>query len=166
MQGMAAAIAREREDIDHSKIRITGESLGGMHAWFAAFVDTRYAVVVPIIGVQGFRWAIDNDKWHARVDNIKPVFTEAAVEIRKNNLDKEVVEKVWDRIAPGLASKFDSPDTIPAIAPHPLLILNEPSVQVHAPSMAVAPLALSVKIEAMSTCELNVPTFTASRKYT
>ena len=24
----------------------------GMHAWFAAFVDTRYSVVVPIIGIQ------------------------------------------------------------------------------------------------------------------
>ena len=24
----------------------------GMHAWFAAAADTRYAVVVPIIGVQ------------------------------------------------------------------------------------------------------------------
>jgi len=23
-----------------------------MHAWFAAFADTRYAVVVPLIGVQ------------------------------------------------------------------------------------------------------------------
>ncbi|KAF9602807.1 hypothetical protein IFM89_031576 [Coptis chinensis] len=33
-----------------------------MHAWFAAFVDTWYVVVVPIIGVQGFRWAIDNDR--------------------------------------------------------------------------------------------------------
>ncbi|KAF9619697.1 hypothetical protein IFM89_008374 [Coptis chinensis] len=114
----------KREDIYHSKIKITGESLGGMHAWFASFVDTRYAVVIPIIGVQGFRWAIDNDKWHARVDSIKLVFIEAVVEIGKNNLDKEVVEKVWDRIAPGLASKFDSPDTIPAIAPRPLLILN------------------------------------------
>ncbi|KAI3677580.1 hypothetical protein L6452_36846 [Arctium lappa] len=28
-----------RDDIDHLKIGITGESLGGMHAWFAAFVD-------------------------------------------------------------------------------------------------------------------------------
>lgn len=26
--------------------------LAGMHAWFAAFAETRYAVVVPIIGVQ------------------------------------------------------------------------------------------------------------------
>ncbi|KAK3212954.1 hypothetical protein Dsin_017660 [Dipteronia sinensis] len=63
-----------REDIDPKRIGITGESLGGMHAWFAAAADTRYAVVVPIIGVQGFRWAIDNDKWQGRVDSIKVVF--------------------------------------------------------------------------------------------
>ncbi|KAL3337646.1 hypothetical protein AABB24_029993 [Solanum stoloniferum] len=42
----------EREDIDSSRIGITGESLGGMHAWFAAFANTRYSIVVPIIGVQ------------------------------------------------------------------------------------------------------------------
>lgn len=68
-----------------------------MHAWFAAAADTRYSVVVPIIGVQvgvfrynsvgkrvytvsmslqfqGFRWAIVHDKWQARVDSIKAVF--------------------------------------------------------------------------------------------
>ncbi|PIA64921.1 hypothetical protein AQUCO_00100409v1 [Aquilegia coerulea] len=114
----------QREDIDHSKIGITGESLGGMHAWFAAAADTRYAVVVPIIGVQGFRWAIDNNKWQGRVDSIKAVFAEAALDLGKNGIDAEVVEKVWDRIAPGLASQFDSPYTIPAISPRPLLILN------------------------------------------
>ncbi|XP_042497279.1 putative hydrolase YtaP [Macadamia integrifolia] len=114
----------EREDIDPSRIGIIGVSLGGMHAWFAAAVETRYAVVVPIIGVQGFRWAIDNDKWQARVDSIKPVFEEAQVDLAKEAIDKEVVEKVWDRIAPGLASQFDSPQTIPVIAPRPLLILN------------------------------------------
>lgn len=27
-------------------------AIAGMHAWFAAAADTRYAVVVPIIGVQ------------------------------------------------------------------------------------------------------------------
>lgn len=73
----------QREDIDPTRIGITGESLGGMHAWYGAAADTRYAVAVPIIGVQ-----------------------------------------VWDRIAPGLASSFDAPYTIPAIAPRPLLILN------------------------------------------
>ncbi|KAI3781545.1 hypothetical protein L2E82_11562 [Cichorium intybus] len=64
----------KRDDIDHSRIGINGISLGGMHAWFAAFVDTRYSVVVPIISVQDFRWAIDNDQWQARVDSMKPVF--------------------------------------------------------------------------------------------
>ncbi|ONK69056.1 uncharacterized protein A4U43_C05F18830 [Asparagus officinalis] len=114
----------QREDIDPARIGITGESLGGMHAWFAAAADTRYAVVVPIIGVQGFGWALDNDKWQARVDSIKPVFDEARIDLGKAAIDKEVVEKVWDRIAPGLASQFDSPYTVPIIAPRPHLILN------------------------------------------
>ncbi|XP_042753767.1 uncharacterized protein LOC111895328 [Lactuca sativa] len=114
----------ERDDIDHSKIGITGNSLGGMHAWFAAFIDTRYSVAAPVIAVQGFRWAIDNDQWQARVDSIKPVFEEARIDLGKEAIDKEVVEKVWHRIAPGLASEFDSPYTVPVIAPRPLLIIN------------------------------------------
>ncbi|GMG99065.1 hypothetical protein Nepgr_000905 [Nepenthes gracilis] len=114
----------QREDIDSAKIGITGESLGGMHAWFAAFADTRYAVVVPVIGVQGFQWAIEHDRWQARVATLKPVFVEACADLGKSSIDKEVVEKVWNRIAPGLAGQFDAPYTIPAIAPRPLLILQ------------------------------------------
>ncbi|KAE8732622.1 Transcription factor, putative isoform 1 [Hibiscus syriacus] len=64
-----------------------------MHAWLAAFADTRYAVAAPIIGVQGFRWAIENDKWEARVNSIKAVFEEARNDLGKNKIDK-VVEKV------------------------------------------------------------------------
>uniref|UniRef100_A0A1S3YDL8 Peptidase S9 prolyl oligopeptidase catalytic domain-containing protein n=1 Tax=Nicotiana tabacum TaxID=4097 RepID=A0A1S3YDL8_TOBAC len=112
-----------REDVDPSNIGITGESLGGMHAWFAAFVDTRYSVVVPIIGVQGFQWAIEHDKWQARVNSIKAVF-DARADLDKSTIDKEVVQKVWDRIAPGFSSQFDSPYTVPIIAPRPFLILN------------------------------------------
>ncbi|KAH6783790.1 alpha/beta-Hydrolases superfamily protein [Perilla frutescens var. hirtella] len=114
----------QRDDVDPSRIGITGESLGGMHAWFGAAADTRYSVVVPIIGVQGFRWAIEHDMWQARVDSLKAVFEEAKTDLGKSVIDKEVVEKVWDRIAPGLASHFDSPYTVPAIALRPLLILN------------------------------------------
>uniref|UniRef100_A0A0E0L891 Peptidase S9 prolyl oligopeptidase catalytic domain-containing protein n=1 Tax=Oryza punctata TaxID=4537 RepID=A0A0E0L891_ORYPU len=114
----------EREDVDPCRIGITGESLGGMHAWFAAFVDTRYSVVVPIIGIQGFRWAIDNNKWQARVDSIKPLFEEARIDLGKSEIDTEVVEKVWDKIAPGLDSQFDAPFSVPVIAPRPLLLLN------------------------------------------
>lgn len=113
-----------REDVDPSRIGITGESLGGMHAWFAAFVDTRYSVVVPIIGVQGFQWAIDNDMWQARVDSIKPLFEEARIDSGKSEIDAEVVKKVWDKIAPGMASQFDASYSVPLIAPRPLLLLN------------------------------------------
>ncbi|KAG2301330.1 hypothetical protein Bca52824_029981 [Brassica carinata] len=114
----------QRDDIDPQRIGITGISLGGMHAWFAAAADTRYSVAAPLIGVQGFRWAIDNDAWQARVNSIKPVFEEARIDMGKSEIDKEVVEKVWDRIAPGLASKFDAPYSVPVIAPRPLYFLN------------------------------------------
>uniref|UniRef100_J3MBJ5 Peptidase S9 prolyl oligopeptidase catalytic domain-containing protein n=2 Tax=Oryza brachyantha TaxID=4533 RepID=J3MBJ5_ORYBR len=114
----------EREDVDPCRIGITGESLGGMHAWFSAFVDTRYSVIVPIIGIQGFRWAIDNNKWQARVDSIKPLFEEARIDLGKSEIDTEVVQKVWDKIAPGLDSQFDAPFSVPMIVPRPLLLLN------------------------------------------
>ncbi|XVE71041.1 hypothetical protein DITRI_Ditri10aG0118300 [Diplodiscus trichospermus] len=114
----------QRKDINPTRIGITGISLGGMHAWFAAFADTRYAVAAPIIGVQGFRWAIEKDIWQARVDTIKAVFEEARIDLGESAIDKEVVEKVWNRIAPGPASQFDSPFSVPAIAPGPLLIFN------------------------------------------
>ncbi|KAH1110378.1 hypothetical protein GLYMA_04G081600v4 [Glycine max] len=113
-----------RRDIDPSRIGINGISLGGIHAWFAAFADTSYAVAVPVIGIQGFRWAIDNDEFQGRVETIKPLFEVARDDLGKAAIDKDVVEKVWDRIAPGFASQFDSPYSIPAIAPRPLLILN------------------------------------------
>ncbi|KAL3368944.1 hypothetical protein AABB24_009644 [Solanum stoloniferum] len=77
-----------------------------------------------VMRLQGFRWAIEHDRWQGRVDSIKDVFEEACSDLGKNEIDKEVVEKVWDRIAPGLASQFDSPYTVPVIAPRPLLILN------------------------------------------
>ncbi|CAK8568840.1 unnamed protein product [Lathyrus sativus] len=121
---LAEYLKNHRQDIDSSRIGITGISLGGMHSWFAAAVDPTYSVVVPIIGVQGFRWAIENDKWQGRVESIKKVFEVASEDLGKSEIDKEVVEKVWDRIAPGLTSIFDSPYSIPSIAPRPLFILN------------------------------------------
>ncbi|KAK1265849.1 hypothetical protein QJS04_geneDACA019324 [Acorus gramineus] len=79
---------------------------------------------MPFIYDTGFRWAIDNDRWKARVNSIKPLFEEARSDMGKSEIDKEVVEKVWERIAPGLATQFDAPYTIPAIAPRPQLIIN------------------------------------------
>ena len=75
------------------------------------------------------------------------MLSEARIDMRKSEIDKEVVEKVgkkndsdynyglrlndlfvmkqvWDRIAPGLASQFDAPYSVPVIAPRPLYLLN------------------------------------------
>jgi hypothetical protein len=121
----------QREDIDPSRIGITGISLGGwltevernmsytrfvmthhlhnslnqecMHGllqllilamlWLLPWLVYRWHCIVEwslyftrcayetttsntfcIIYLQGFRWAIDNDKWQGRVDSIKPLF--------------------------------------------------------------------------------------------
>ena len=54
-----------------------------------------------------------------------PLFTSLKAQSKYYNiLLFYLFEQVWDRIAPGLASDFDSPYSIPAIAPRPLLILN------------------------------------------
>ena len=38
--------------------------------------------------------------------------------------DWSVMKQVWDRIAPGLASQFDAPYSVPVTAPRPLYLLN------------------------------------------
>ncbi|QCE16089.1 Alpha/beta hydrolase fold-5 [Vigna unguiculata] len=121
---LADFLTEDRDDIDPSRIGITGISLGGIHAWFAALADTRYSVVVPLIGVRGFRWAIDNDQWKPLADDMEVLFDVARHNLGKDRVDKEVVEKVFDRIAPDLTSEYDAPYSIPAIAPRPLLIIN------------------------------------------
>lgn len=51
----------QRPDVDAARIGMTGISLGGMHTWLCASLDTRVAVAAPMIGVQSFKWAVDNE---------------------------------------------------------------------------------------------------------
>ncbi|KAK9905832.1 hypothetical protein WJX75_007214 [Coccomyxa subellipsoidea] len=113
-----------RPDIDSSRIGMTGISLGGMHSWLTAALDERVAVAAPMIGVQNFRWAVENDTWHARVGSIPRVFAAAASDLGKPAVDAEVVRRVWGRIMPGLLEGFDAPHSLPCIAPRPFLIAN------------------------------------------
>ncbi len=41
-----------RDDVDPTRIGMTGVSLGGMHTWLVAAADPRVAVAAPMIGVQ------------------------------------------------------------------------------------------------------------------
>lgn len=117
----------ERQDVDPARIGLTGISLGGMHAWLTAAADPRVAASAPLLGVQGYRHALDNNIWHARVGSIKPFFERMRKALGKNKVDREVVEKVWKRLCPGLVhddSVMDAPSSLKLIAPRPLLIAN------------------------------------------
>ena len=51
------------KDVDAKRIGLIGISKGGIETYLAAAVDQRIAVAVPVIGVQSFRWALENDQW-------------------------------------------------------------------------------------------------------
>lgn len=113
-----------RSDVDMSRVGMTGISLGGMHTWLCAALDDRVACAAPMIGVQGFKWAIEHDEYHARVKSIPKVFEAAREDMGKSDLDRDVVTAVWERIIPGLLDSYDVPFSLPLIAPRPLLIVN------------------------------------------
>ena len=52
--------------------------------------------------MQNFGWAVEHDKWQARVASIPRVFQAATADLSKTQCDKEVVQAVWQRIMPGL----------------------------------------------------------------
>jgi len=112
------------ERIDIKRIGMAGISLGGMHTWFSAMADPRIAVSIPLIGVQTFRWGVDNDQWQERVAVLEPVFKEAQRELGWKEMDATLVRKVWNKINPGLLDVFDAPSSLPLLAPRPLMVLN------------------------------------------
>ena len=52
-----------RDDVDAKRIGLIGFSKGGIETYFTAAADPRIAVAVPCIGVQSFRWALENNAW-------------------------------------------------------------------------------------------------------
>ena len=58
---------------------------------------------------QGFKWAVENDQWQARVGTIPKVFEAAAQDLGKPEPDAGVVAAVWDKIMPGLLEVWMAP---------------------------------------------------------
>ncbi|GFH08541.1 uncharacterized protein LOC101504608, partial [Haematococcus lacustris] len=113
-----------RPEVDPKRIGITGVSLGGMHAWLAAVADPRLAAVAPMMGVQGWLWAVEHDSWQGRVDSVPQVFRTAAQDMGKPEVDSAVVCAVWQRLTPGLLDVYDAPLSLPALCPRPLLVVT------------------------------------------
>lgn len=113
-----------RADVDAARIGAIGFSKGGMELYLAAAVDTRIRAAVPCIGVQSFRWAIDNDAWQSRVGTFQAAVKEAAREAGVQAVDAAFIRRFYDRVAPDVYGEFDGDKMTPLIAPRPLLVIN------------------------------------------
>jgi len=112
-----------REDVDASRIGMIGTSKGGMELYFAAAVDPRIKVAIPMIGVQSFKWALDHSAWDARAWTIREAIEAAAKDAGKG-IDTAFMRAFYDRVAPGIHKEFDGPAMVALIAPRPLMIIN------------------------------------------
>ena len=116
-----------RDDVDPARIGLIGISKGGIETYLAAAADTRIAVAVPCIGVQSFRWALDNNDWQGRIGTIQPAFDKVAKDSSVAKPDSAFVQKFYDRVVPEIAGEFDGPKMLALIAPRPLFVINSDS---------------------------------------
>jgi dienelactone hydrolase len=115
-----------RQDVDPARIGLTGISKGGIETYLAAAADPRIAVAVPYIGVQSFKWALDNGQWRARIATIQDAF-DASVKLAGKTNDVDFVREFYARVVPGIDGRFDGPEMLKLIAPRPLLVVNADS---------------------------------------
>lgn len=117
-------ILETRSDVDPKRIGLMGISKGGIETYLTAAVDPRIAAAVPCIGLQSFKWAVDNEMWMSRIGTIKNAFAGIAKEEAVDKPDAALVRKFYDKVAPGIAGQFDGPEMVKLIAPRPLLAIN------------------------------------------
>jgi dienelactone hydrolase len=116
-----------RADVDPQRIGVMGISKGGTEAYLAAAADPRIAAVVPVIGVQSYRWALDHDQWRPRVNTFWPPTQAAARSEGVGEVDAAFVRRFYDRVVPGIYGDLDAPSALQLVAPRPLLVINSDS---------------------------------------
>jgi dienelactone hydrolase len=60
-----------RADVDPERVGVLGVSMGGIQTYFAAAVDSRIKVAVPLIATQSLKWSLDNGRWQGRARTIQ-----------------------------------------------------------------------------------------------
>jgi dienelactone hydrolase len=132
---------QSRPDVDPARIGMGGISMGGIETWLAATVDERVKVLVPMIGVQSFRWSLENDKWQARANTIKAAHEAAAKDLGEKEVNAKVCRALWDKVIPGILGPFDCPSMLRLAAGRPLLILSgeqDPNCPLPGAQLAIA----------------------------
>jgi dienelactone hydrolase len=113
-----------REDIDSKRLGMIGFSMGGIQTWLAASVDLRWKVAVPAIGVQSFKWSLENDKWQGRAKTIAGAHETAAKDLGEPEVNRKVCKELWSKVIPGILEQFDCPSLLRMFAGRALLIPN------------------------------------------
>jgi len=120
-------VLEKHESVDAKRIGMMGISMGGIQTWLSASVDERIAVAAPLIGVQSFKWSLDNDKWQGRAKTIQAAHEAAAKELGEPQVNRKVCEALWSKVIPGILDDFDCPNLLPLFASgsvRPLFIAN------------------------------------------
>jgi dienelactone hydrolase len=117
-------VINANDNLDSDRIGMIGFSKGGIETYFTAAADPRVAVAVPCIGVQSFKWGLENDGWHGRVNTVKHAFESAAKAAGVEKPDAAFAKTFFDKVLPGVYDKFDGPEMVPLIAPRPLMMIN------------------------------------------
>lgn len=117
-------VLENRPDVDSKRIGMLGVSMGGIETWLAASVDNRVAAAAPLIGVQSFRWSLENDKWQGRANTIKAAHEAAAKDLGEPMIDQKVCRELWSKVTPGILDDFDCPNMIRLFAGRALFIAN------------------------------------------
>ena len=115
-----------RKDVDAKRIGLTGISKGGIETYLTAAADPRIAAAVPYIGVQSFKWSLDNGQWRARIATIQDAFDASVAQAGKSD-NADFVREFYARVVPGIDGQFDGPGMLALIAPRPLLVVNADS---------------------------------------
>jgi dienelactone hydrolase len=113
-----------RKDVDAKRIGLVGISKGGIETYISAAADPRVAAAVSYIGVQSFKWSLDNGQWRARIATVEDGFSAAAAQAGKSPRSADFVREFYARVVPGIDGKFDAPVMLKLIAPRPLLVIN------------------------------------------
>jgi len=117
-------LLEKRPDVDPKHIGMMGISMGGIETWLAASVDDRVAVAIPLIGVQSFRWSLENEKWQGRANTIKAAHEAAAQDLGEAKVNAKVCKVLWSKVIPGILDEFDCPNMLRLFAGRPMLIAN------------------------------------------
>lgn len=130
-----------RDDVDPKRIGLMGISKGGIETWLAGAVDERVKVAVPCIGVQSFRWSLDNDQWQGRANTIAAPHKVAAADRGESAITRETCRALWSKVIPGMLDQFDCPSMLRLFAGRSLLIINgdeDPNCPLGGVKLAVA----------------------------